>query len=181
MKRCSSILLILIFTISHQLFAQDSLRPKASHKFSLKDKLVYGGNMGLRLGNLTYFEISPQVGYKLSERFIPGVGATYRYIRWNYPGYSIAESTIYGGSIWGRYFITENIFAYGEYEVLSGEWDPFFRPGSRYEITSILVGGGYRQRIGFASTYILVLLNLNDSVDSPYVNPIIRVGLGFGM
>lgn len=150
--------------------------------YSLKDHLVYGGNIGLNFGNVTSINISPMVGYKVTDKFTPGIGITYNYIRFNYQGYRSEAIHIYGGSIWARYALFENIFLHGEYEALNGEWDPYVRPGFRYNLNSLLVGAGYRQSFGNLASYVLLLYNITYTEDSPYPNPLIlRVGFGFGM
>ena len=66
--------------------------------------------------------------------------------------------------------------------MLNGEWNPYFRPGYRYYLNSLLIGAGYQENLGKMSSYILVLYNVTKDEDSPYTSPlIIRVGLGFGM
>jgi hypothetical protein len=165
-------------------FAQDDIPPRENTlpPYSLKDHLVYGGNLGLSFGSVTNISVSPLVGYKVTDKFIPGIGLTYNYLKFNYPGYSEKGINIYGGSIWSRYYILDNVFLHGEYESLNGEWDPYFRPGYRYYLNSLLVGGGYREDFGGLSSYILVLYNVTYNEDSPYPSPlIIRAGFGFGL
>ena len=148
---------------------------------NFKDHLVYGGNMGLSFGNVTSIGISPIVGYKVTPKFIPGIGASYNYIKFNYVNYPSESTHILGGSIWARSYVFENVFADAEYEVLNGEWDPYYRPGVRYNLNSGLVGGGYQQGFGGLSSYVIVLYNVTQGPDSPYASPlIIRVGIGIG-
>ncbi|CAN5232076.1 hypothetical protein BH09BAC5_BH09BAC5_16260 [soil metagenome] len=156
--------------------------PKKEMPGSFTERLVYGGNMGLNFGNVTSISISPMIGYKVTERFIPGIGATYNYLKFHYQGYQSEAIHIYGGSIWARYYILDNIFLHGEYEALNGEWDPYFRPNYRYYLNSVFLGGGYRQSMGNLSTYVLVLYNVTYSQNSPYPSPLVlRVGFGFGL
>lgn len=175
----------LLFLIPAFSVAQDDATPAHGNTlppYSLSDHLVYGGNLGLSFGNITNISVSPLVGYKVTDKFIPGVGFTYNYLKFNYPGYSEESINIYGGSIWARYYVLDNIFLHGEYEALNGEWDPYFRPGYRYYLNSLLVGGGYRESFGNLSSYILVLYNVTYNEDSPYPSPlIIRAGFGFGL
>jgi hypothetical protein len=90
-----------------------------------------------------------------------------------------------------------NLFAHIEYEYLyytrpysnavGGHiYDPY---GNTYvqgnqvvEVNSIFVGGGYHQPIASrVSMDFMVLFNLNDSYNSPYSNPIFRLGVGVGL
>jgi hypothetical protein len=174
--------LLAVLCLPAFLLGQEDKKKKAvvvPEKFT--DRLVFGGNMGLNFGTVTYIGVAPFVGYRVTDRFIPGVGLSYSYMRMRYQGFS-EEAHIYGGSIWARYFIFDNVFLYGEYESLNGEWDPYYAPGKRYNLNSALVGGGYQERFGRLSSYILVLYNITHGYDSPYPSPLVlRVGLGFGM
>jgi hypothetical protein len=177
-------LLATFLSIPAFLAAQDDERtsPKTRPPYVLSDHLVYGGNVSLNFGNVTSIGVSPMIGYKLTDKFIPGIGFTYNYLRFHYQGYQSEAIHIYGGSIWARYYLFENVFLHGEYESLNGEWDPYGRPGYRYYLNSALVGGGYRQGSDGLSTYILVLYNVTFNESSPYDSPwVIRVGLGFGL
>lgn len=148
------------------------------------DNIVFGGNLGLQFGTYTQIDISPRVGYRFTERFVAGIGGTYRYISLKYYNERISTS-IYGGAVFTRFFITENLFAHAECEFLNLETKYFAianpeQYDDRFWIPGLLVGGGYRVPIG-ESSYLatIVLFNLNDTPNSPYQNPIIRVGFMF--
>jgi hypothetical protein len=180
LNRFFSLLIFSLFPLF--IYAQDEAPvEKTPEPYSFKDHLVYGGNVGLSFGNVTDVGISPMVGYKVTDKFIPGVGASYNYIKIHYRGYPTQSTNIYGGSVFANYFVLENIFAHAEYEVLNGEWEPYYRPGERFNLSSFLVGGGYRESLGGLSTYVMVLYNVTQSSDSPYSSPlVIRVGLAMG-
>ena len=116
------------------------------------------------------------------------------------------KSNVLGGSIYLRYYLSSlfdnflgNLFAHVEYEYLvynrpfvqassangyilgaDGYW---YLPGTqRIEYNSFFVGGGYRQPLGGrVSMDFLLLFNINDSYNSPYTNPIFRLGVGVGL
>lgn len=144
------------------------------------DKVGVGGNVGLRFGDITYVEVSPIAGYRVSSFLMPGVGVSYRYIRYRYYNYGNYENNVFGGSIWLRAYVAPMIFGYAEYEVINGEWDPLWQPGTRSNITTTFVGGGYSQEVGGSSSYILVLFATGQDGDSIYWNPVIRVGFMIG-
>lgn len=132
------------------------------------------GGFGLNFGQVTIVNLSPVLAYRFSEKIHGGAGINYTYYS------SVAEkysTNIYGGSVFARFFILENLFAHTELEKL------YLRTSDRYkrDLTNIYVGGGYNQRLGGnAFANILVLYNLNQSPYSPYSNPIIRAGIGMG-
>ncbi len=170
-----SILSIKISILLMTLLCLSSFSLSAQEK---KNRFYYGGNLGAQFGTFTYFDISPLVGYKLTDRVSVGVGATYIY----YSEKRIDFSTsIYGGRVFNRFLITDNIFTHIEYEVLSREIIDFNNNRRRIEIGSLLAGGGLRQRLGEnSSVQMSALWNLNQTIYSPYVNPIIRIGFSMG-
>lgn len=173
-------LFMLMFTIT--LYAQDdigNLRPERN----LKSHLFYGGGFGLQFGTVTLIEISPLVGYKVTPKLGIGVSPSYKYYSYRpYTSPSRLQTNVYGGSIFARYMIFENIFAHAEYESLFYNIKVPGYPTDMRQYNSVLVGGGYRQQIGAnAAMNLMVLWNLNDTPDSPYTNPIIRIGFTVGM
>lgn len=147
-------------------------------KKPLNERIYFGGNLGLQFGAVTFIDASPLVGYKFTDDFSAGIGLTYIYIQSK--NYYYYTTNIYGGRVFARYNILENLFLYGEVEKLNGEWSPLHN--GRFYVTSILAGAGYRQPIGDrASMNLIALWNFNESAYSPYTNPVIRGGITFGI
>lgn len=155
----------------------------------LRDRFFFGGNLGLQFGSATYIDISPLVGYKITPKLHAGVGVTYIYYKVKDTYYNYAyETSIYGGRVFGRYYILDNLFAHTEVEVLNMEVpEANIVSGTnsydyvRTNITSVMVGGGYAQPIGSnAAITLMVLWNLTEQQYSPYTNPIFRVGFSLG-
>ncbi len=148
------------------------------------DRIYIGGNLGLQFGTNTVINVSPQVGYRVTEKFVPGIGITYIYFNFRDPySNSRYESSIYGGSIFGKYFFTQNFFAHAEYEELNLDgYDRFLGKYSRIWVPSLFLGGGYNQPLGQRGfIQLLVLFEVLQDVNSPYYrnNPVIRIGFGF--
>ena len=141
-----------------------------------KDHIGFGGTVGLRLGNVTYFEASPIVGYRLGPFLMPGIGGSYRFYK---DRYMVKGMNIWGASAWIRAYPLPMIFAYAEHEELYGAFD-YYRPTEKYFIGTNFVGGGYSQELGGASTYVMVLFALDQEVYGIYQNPILRVGFMIG-
>ena len=122
------------------------------------------------------FEISPLVGYKVTEDFHVGTRLTYIYSK--YYGKSYND---YGGSLFARHRFFDFLFAHVEYEVLSVEYVNVNFEDERRTINSLFVGGGLFQSMGgrgFAT--IAILYNVLETEYSPYSNPVIRIGFGVG-
>jgi hypothetical protein len=177
---------LFVATLHAQPDEEEELRPI--------DRLFFGGNFSLMFGYITNIEISPLVGYYITPRLAAGTGIRFEYYKdkgYYYP----FQTTIYGGSVFSRYIIIKNlgeginmglntgIFSQVEYEILSLEkeyFEPPYSEDGRFLVHSVLVGGGIIQPIGRRSAFLVtVLYNLNESVRSPYSNPIIRVGFTF--
>jgi hypothetical protein len=123
-------------------------------------------------------EVSPLVGYKFSPKFSAGVGITYQYYHYQDRFYNI-QTNVYGTRIFGRYMITNNLFAHAEYEYLNLEAFDFY-PSRRVDVESFLAGGGYIQRFsGRFAIVTMILYNFTPSYYTPYQNPVIRIGMNF--
>ncbi|MEI7595381.1 MAG: hypothetical protein WCK02_06505, partial [Bacteroidota bacterium] len=168
--------------VSANCFSQDP-NNLPDNKSSFKDRLYTGGNIGLQFGTVTFVDLSPQIGYKITERLSAGIGATYQYYRYKDATYDMSAS-VYGGRIFSRFMITESFFAHGEYEILNLQrFDTYsYYDNSRINVESLLLGGGYREEIA-NNVYmnILLLYNFTESPFTPYSNPIIRAGIDIGL
>jgi hypothetical protein len=158
--------------------------PKKKKGFEFdSDRLRFGGGFGATFGDITYVELAPSVGYMVTDNYLAGISARYIYFERN-DNFIIYKTNMYGGGVFNQYFFLENFLAHAEIEVLNRDDHRNFqlRQDKRVNVTSILVGGGYRSMIGdrsFAS--ILLLYNINDDINSPYTNPILRINFGFGI
>ena len=154
-------------------------QPKTFEKF--KDRLYSGGTVGAWFGSTTYINLSPILGIKITKQFSVGVGVIYNYYSQMYIGKKYV-STIYGGSTFARYFVTENLFAQIGWDRLSV---PDYTTGlinSRAWIDNVLVGAGYRQKFSDNGTVVaMIFYNINQSPLSPYQNPIIQIGFNIGL
>lgn len=143
------------------------------------DKVFVGGNVGFQFGPETYAEVSPLIGYRFTEKFSAGIGATYQYYRLRNQYYDI-QTDVYGGKVFGRYFFKEFLFGHAEYEYLNLEAFDFQR--RRVDVGSLLAGVGYFQKFAENSGFFaMILYNFTESVYTPYSNPIIRIGFTVGL
>ncbi len=163
---------------------------------SFGSRIFTGGNLGLQFGTVTLVDISPMIGYRLTEDIDVGITLTYKYYSFKdyyyYPTtnqFYDLKTNIFGGGIFSRYHFTDNLFAHVEVEYLDFSLDTYtiynnglVKGKENVGITSIFVGGGYKQELGSNSFFtIMILYNLNETTNSPYTNPIIRAGFGIGL
>jgi hypothetical protein len=181
-KTCKLLLLFLLFATTS--FAQMPLteRKDEAPKERFLDRVSIGGSLGLQFGTQTYVEIAPIITYMFTRRLYGGLGLKYSYYKYsdNYYTYS---SNFYGGGPFARFFVLDQLFLHAECEVLNMEVPDYtYTYYTRENVTSVFLGGGYRQMIGNRSSLDLMLLyNINENRNSPYVNPIFRFGFGFGI
>ena len=185
---------ILICHFIYFAFASSSVAQRCERP-AWRDKIFFGGNFGLQFGTITDIELSPSVGYWITPRFASGLGFIYEYYEdRRIPSFKI-KTNIYGGRVFSKLVlikdlgqmipvgISGSLFAHAEYEGLSLERKYFNKPTygeGRFLLNSVLVGGGLSQKIGQrASINITVLYNLNETLNTPYRNPIVRFGFSF--
>ncbi len=151
-----------------------------------RDRLFTGGGLGFQFGTVTMIDVSPLVGYRITENFSTGVGFKYQYYRYK-DRFGEFSTSIFGGSIFCRYIIYNDLFAHAEFELLNYDAELLgsynvITTSERITTESYLIGAGYRQQIGRNSfVNFLLLWNLNENVYSLYENPIIRIGVEFGL
>ena len=149
------------------------------------NKVYAGGGLALQFGSYTFIDVSPILGYRLTDDVSTGFGISYKYLSDNrVAGYN---SHLYGGNIFARYAFAENFFGHIEYELLNVEYFTLTSSGTiidseRKDISYLWIGGGYRQPIGLNSYLnLMVLYNLNESIYSIYPNPVYRIGFNVGL
>jgi hypothetical protein len=188
-----------------------SLSAKPNNPDNFWRRVSVGGNLGFQFGSVTGITIAPEVAVRTVDNLYVGLRFMYQYYNYKdyyydnnsqqYLGY---KSSVYGGGIYLRYYFTSlfnnflgNLFAHVEYEYqyytrpysnATGGYifDPYgnsYVPGTQVvEVNSFFVGGGYRQPLASrVSMDFMILFNLNDTYNSPYSNPIFRLGVGVGL
>jgi hypothetical protein len=156
-------------------YASSTMRKETPQaKIPFRDRLVFGGNMGGFLGNTTYLMANPMIGYRMNDWWINGVGVNLTYI--SSGGY---QEIMYGSSLWSRAYIVKTIIAHSEFELLRREAKDQYGNSGAVNVPVWLVGAGYNSggRIGFSA---MIMYDLIQDPNSPYSNPIFRVGGLFG-
>ena len=174
------VLFLLFFLTTVGAYAQDSaMLPKHPPKKSFSDRVFTGGNLGFQFGKETFADVSPLIGYKITDKISAGIGVTYQYYHYKDQYYDL-ETNTYGGRVFGRYLFTQNLFAHVEDEYLNLEAFDFQR--RRVDVNSLFAGVGYIQHIGKNSAVVaMILYNFTESVYTPYTNPVIRIGFNIGL
>jgi hypothetical protein len=141
-----------------------------------QERIFFGGNLGLQFGGQTYVNLSPTMGYRLTNAVSVGVGVSYIYQK----VFNISR-THYGVNTFARVNITDQFFGMAQYERLSVDVGV---EGRRVGLSSMLVGGGIQQPLGgnaVASFTVLYNLSYKEG-NSLYNSPLVIGGgitLGF--
>lgn len=177
-----------VFFLLAIFFSTSAMAQLAKQTPEFQSKWVFGGDFGVGIStNGSNILVSPQIGYRITPAWEFGTRLTYNYYSFRQDRLKFSTHN-YGGGFYTIYHIFAGFFAQAENELLSYEkvfYDPLtfdITKRERASVHSIFIGGGYRQYFssrGFAS--ITLLYNLNETVDSPYTNPLFRIGFGFGL
>ena len=125
MKTINKILFgFILILVSTQVFSQEFITEDEAtgntEKLSFWDKVYFGGDLGMSFGSYTYINIAPKAGYIFTDRFSAGVGVIYQY-------YNLAstvnpyKTSVYGGKVFARFFVFDNLFLYSVTEIVSLE------------------------------------------------------------
>jgi len=153
-----------------------------------KERIFLGGDFGAAFGtDITFVRIAPLLGYNVSPKFSVGAGPSYQYWR-DRTSTPNLESTIWGGSTFGRFFVLDEVFLQSQFEILNLDEIAFgigsdFGDRERVTIPVLFIGGGYSQRTSNGSGFFLaVMYDVIGDRNSPYPNDIVfRLGgfIGF--
>ena len=150
------------------------------NEVSFTERLVVGGSILPAYANGWYLDVSPIIGYRLTNSTIFGVGLTYSYrnIRDRYSNISKRIINTFGGNAFVMQYLLPNVFGQVEvdYSFLRyHELDPF--DNLIYEefarAPGFLIGGGYKEGNDYFSYNVTImydlLLNVNSTRNSPWV------------
>lgn len=185
----SWLLIMLISVPAFSQFGQPSVEKR--NDFKMQKRFYVGGGLGFGISSYsTNLMLAPVIGYRLTPDVDLGVRFNYTYNRYDDAYYGVKFSTNnFGAGLFARYylFFFNDLFIHAEYEALN--YDKYVSLTANNEIekerawvSSFFLGAGYRQWIS-SNVFVgmSVLFNLLDSYDSPYSNPIFRIGVGVGI
>ncbi len=134
------------------------------------NRLVLGGTFGISLGNSTTINISPQIGYALTNSFVVGGGVSYNY--YNYNRYDLSLSYL-GLNAYVRFHPIQYITLQIQPEVY-GRWgkeDGYSIDGK--VVPAVLIGAGALIPVTYNSGLSLMLYyDIVQDDWSPYGNQV---------
>lgn len=157
------------------------------------DKVFVGGGLGAGFGNYTFINVSPIIGYRLTERLSIAMRLMYQYTTFEYYVTPVDKERYNGHDLgiggFARFMVFGPVYLQAEYEHLN--YDALYTDGSsgRTSFDSFMAGGGIAQPIGNKAAFFITAMynfsyegfNRNNVYRSPYNSPwVIRVGIAGG-
>jgi hypothetical protein len=157
----------------------------------VRERLFYGGSLGLMFGTVTDIQISPVIGFWVLPRIAVAAGPTYRYYK-----DQIDRTALYGGRAYMQFMVIQDlgsilkvgghtgIFLHVEDELLSLKTSFWQNPppykSDRFYVNTVLAGAGLSQQIGRRSSLNFMLLwPLNETIYEIYSKPEMRLSFIF--
>jgi hypothetical protein len=156
-----------------------------------RDRLFSGGNFGVRFGDNTFVNLSPQVGYQFTERFQAGAGINFIMSSLMFRGTDgdrVSRTTYgYGGlNVFARVFPISTLFAsvqpeynysWGRMKYFNGQ-APQTSPGAFVPV--LLIGGGTSIPAGRGRLIAQLQYDIAGHERSPYGRaPFVTFGFNF--
>ncbi len=181
---------------------KDSTKNKKADDAEDYNHWYYGGNLWFGGSNgIFQLDVSPQVGYRFTPRFMLGAGilfqpafATLPLIKTN-SSLPVSQNVMFGrfgGDVFTRYQVLDWLFAHGEYQYVEvGQPTGYFQADNKTPqlkftpVPAALLGAGIYSNLGPVRFQIMALYNFLYDSKNPYdINgsPIVLrggVGLGF--
>lgn len=149
---------------------------------SFREKIYFGGSIGVAFGNYTSIRISPLVAYKVRPKLSVGLQIGYEYVRDTRFSDTLTSHN-YGGSIFSRYRVIPQLFAHAEYALVNYEIHTSLSSSERQTVPFLFLGGGYSQRIRPGTwAFVQVIFDVLQDNKSPYDDwePFVSFGVGVG-
>lgn len=157
----------------------------------MQNRWFTGGNFGLSFGNFTFINISPQVGYRFTERVAAGGGINFQYIsdrtRINNITTYRSNRGVGGLNVFGRVYPIPQLMLQVQPEA-NYIWgkdrdyinDQEFRFAGTV-VPSLLLGGGAVLPAGRNAMILSVFYDVLQNPNAPYGNrPIVNFGYNIG-
>jgi hypothetical protein len=179
----------LIFSIYFSTSAFSQIEEEKTNKPSIKEKLFFGGGLGLSFGDVTFVNIAPVVGYRITPKLSAGLRLFYQYRSYkdyySGTGNQTYSSNDFGVGVFGRFIVFGPIYIQAEYEYTSYEYYIQIDEKQRLGFNSFMAGGGFMQPMGRNVAFFLTAMYnfsyKDDNSPQPYGSPLIlRMGVSAG-
>jgi hypothetical protein len=154
MKKLLALTILLVITQGLQAqYQQDSTTEEKERKFD-PNRLVFGGIIGASFGNITFVQVSPQVGYMFNQYLTAGAGINFIYSSQKFRDFAGNEvyrfnSGFAGMNVFARVFPIRILMISAQPELNYSWGNVKYAQGSQPTrsmdgkfVPSLLVGGG---------------------------------------
>jgi len=191
-KHCRNIIIIFVILLFSLSAAYGQKQKEQAPP--LRERLFFGGSFGLQFGTVTYINIAPIAGLWVLPRVAVAAGPEYIYYQEPdyYNGGPDFKMSIYGAKFYTQFVVIQNlnsflpigantgIFLHLEDEYQNREDESSTGQNMRFNVNTLLGGGGISQQIGRRSSINLMFLWVLDDGGYPiYSNPEIRISFTF--
>jgi hypothetical protein len=160
---------------------------QTAQAYNSPSRFFVGGNFGFTfLGDYNYIGISPLIGYRLTPWFSPGINLNLNFVTDKTIPDQTAHYTTIGAGLFTRFFPFQWLYLqvqpeYNQYQVKVKSGGTTIDQQT-YHVFSLLMGGGYVQRISENSYFNFgVLYDVIQNPHSPYYGiPVIQGGINLG-
>lgn len=160
--------------------------PKSTEDI-LKEKLYYGAYVYITAysappyGAVTYYELSPNIGYKITDKFSAGLQLLYNNSILSGGGIKTESYSIIGGGIFARYLFVKFLFLQVEYDVLAVPSNYLGNTVTKRAASEEkMLGLGFKRNISDKFSYFIMLsYDFNPANNSPYYYDPLVYRLGF--
>jgi hypothetical protein len=173
---------LLLLNISYSAVYAQKVRSETP---PLKERLFYGGSLGLMFGTLTDIDISPIIGLWVFPRLNVAAGPKYEYYK-----YYDERASFYGGRVYSQFFFIRDLdniiplgvhlgfFVHAEDEFFKLEYTDGVDTFNPF-VNTPLVGGGISEPLGGRASMNLMFLWALDDFYGLYSEPEIRISVTF--
>jgi len=158
-----------------------STPPPQKQRF--RDRLYYGGNVGLSFGDVTYIGVSPYLGVSFGHGVSGGIGIFYTYREDDRYDPNLSTND-WGSDLFVRYRPAPQFFLQAGYSWTDFEYLLVDGSTDRGDYSGVLLGGGFVQEMGGHAAFIAtVMYDVNWSEDelTPYDSPwLLSAGVSVG-
>jgi len=147
-----------------------------------KAQVHTGGNVSVSYDNGVFVDIAPVIGYRI-DKINAGISPVFSFKK---PDNSNQLIYAAGTRIYGQYFVIENAFIHGEFQLMNNQTTTILTDGSRIHnriwTYSLPVGAGYEYKLN-AKTRVQasVLYDLLQDKNNPNNKPVIRGGVFYDL
>ncbi|MGC9331719.1 MAG: hypothetical protein ACP5DZ_07580 [Bacteroidales bacterium] len=181
--------ILFVVSVAGTVSAQYSLdKPKPG----FRERVYFGGGLGLAFGNVNMVDVSPRVSYMIHPRWYAGIGGNYFYYKNNLYNF---HTNMYGVNMFVNYTVIKDfsnilpvkdnsgsllLYAETNFINMAPEMDYVKQRNERFWLFQPMAGLGFKIPTGRrAYALILIMYNFNEMYYSPSGNPVINVSLMF--